>query len=132
MRLMYFRFRHAHKLKAALSSGLLPISSSLSIRTSRTPRRASARIALHAGAVPHQREVAALAAHLAFVAFGLGFGAAFGLGRRGGLRGAGLAPLQGFQLFGRRQVVLGFLLQRDRAFERCRRRGRSRRGRPAR
>jgi hypothetical protein len=47
--------------------------------SSRTPRRAATRIALHAGAIPHQREVAALAAHLAFVAFGLGFGPAFGL-----------------------------------------------------
>ena len=49
--------------------------------SSRTPRRASTRIALHAGAVPHQREMAALAAHFAFVALGLGFGAAFGLAR---------------------------------------------------
>ena len=85
--------------------------------SSRTPRRATARIALHAGAIPHQREVAALAAHLAFVAFGLGFGAAFGLGRGGGLRAAGLAPLQGFQLLGWREVVARFLLQRDRAFD---------------
>lgn len=47
---------------------------------SRTPRRAPARIALHAGPVPHQREVAALRAHLAFVAFCLGFRSALGLG----------------------------------------------------
>ena len=46
---------------------------------SATPRRASARVALHAGAVAHQREVSALAAHFALIAFGLGFGAAFGL-----------------------------------------------------
>jgi len=45
---------------------------------SATPRRTTARIALHAGAVPHQSKIPALAAHLAFVAFGLGFGAAFG------------------------------------------------------
>ena len=48
------------------------------IASSRTPRRAATRVALHAGAVAHQREVAALRAHLAFVAPGLGFGAAFG------------------------------------------------------
>ena len=42
-----------------------------------------ARIALHAGAVAHQREVPAFAARLAFVALGLGFGAAFGLEARG-------------------------------------------------
>jgi hypothetical protein len=84
---------------------------------SRTPRRASARIALHARAVPHQREVSAFAAHLAFVAFCLGFGPAFGFRRCGLLRRAGLAPLQRFQLFGRRQIVLGFLLQRDGAFD---------------
>ena len=82
-----------------------------------TPRRAATRIALHACAIPHQREIAALAAHLAFVAFCLGFRPAFGLAwgdRRGGA--AGLAPLQGFQLFRRRQVVARFLLQRDCAF----------------
>ena len=69
------------------------------------------------------------AAHLAFVALGLGFRPAFGLAwgdRHGGA--AGLAPLQGFQLFRRRQVVAGFLLQRDRAFDGCRRRGRWGRG----
>src|SRR5258707_1380471 len=45
---------------------------------SATPRRAATRIALHAGAIPHQREVPAFAAHFAFVALCLGFGAAFG------------------------------------------------------
>src|SRR5258708_31808400 len=84
---------------------------------SRTPRRAATRIALHACAVAYQREVAAFAAHLAFVAFGLGFGATLRLGGGGGSGGSGLAPLQRFQLFRRRQVVLGFLLQRDGAFE---------------
>ena len=75
---------------------------------SRTPRRASTRIALHARPVPHQREVAALRAHLAFVALGLGFRPAFGLARGDGHGGAaGLAPLHGFQLFRRRQVVAG-------------------------
>src|SRR5262245_10740588 len=49
----------------------------LSIKPSlRTARRAPTRIALQARAIPHQREVQALRAHLAFVAFGLGFGAA--------------------------------------------------------
>src|SRR5262249_1630353 len=43
---------------------------------SRTPRRAAARVALEAGAVAHEREIHALRAHLAFVAFGLGLGAA--------------------------------------------------------
>ena len=46
---------------------------------SRTPRRAATRIALHAGAIPHEGKIPAFAAHLAFIAFGLGFGAAFGL-----------------------------------------------------
>jgi len=45
---------------------------------SATAGRAATRIALHAGAIPHQREMPAFAAHLAFVAFCLGFGAAFG------------------------------------------------------
>src|ERR1043166_7347848 len=35
--------------------------------SSRTPRRAPARVALQARSVPHQREVQALRAHLAFV-----------------------------------------------------------------
>jgi hypothetical protein len=83
----------------------------------RTPRRAAARIALHAGAVAHQREIPALRAHLAFVTLGLGLGAAFGLGWRKRAGGAGLAPFQGFQLLGRRQVVAYFLLQRDGAFD---------------
>jgi len=43
-----------------------------------TPRRPTARVALEARAVPHQREVAAFAAGFAFVALGLGFGAALG------------------------------------------------------
>jgi hypothetical protein len=47
--------------------------------SSRTPRRAATRIALHAGAVAHQREMPAFAAHLAFVTLGLGFRPAFGL-----------------------------------------------------
>jgi hypothetical protein len=47
--------------------------------SSATPRRGPTRIALHAGAIAHQREVAAFTAHLAFIALGLGFGPAFGL-----------------------------------------------------
>jgi hypothetical protein len=82
-----------------------------------TPRRAAASIALHARAIPHQREVAALAAHLALVALGLGFRAALGLAGSCHLSGAGLAPLEGFELLRGGQVVLDFLLQRDRAFQ---------------
>ena len=79
--------------------------------SSRTPRRASARIALHTSPVAHQRKIPAFAAHLAFVALGLRLGAAIGLGGGGLLaRRSRLAPLQGFQLLGRRQIVLGFLL----------------------
>jgi hypothetical protein len=77
----------------------------------RTPRRAAARIALHAGAVSQQSEVAALAAGFAFVAFGLGFGAF--LGRRG-LR-IGLGPLQLLERLRRREFLLGLGLERGRA-----------------
>ena len=85
---------------------------------SRTPRRAAARIALHAGPVPHQREVAALRAHLALIALGLGFGATLRLGWGGGCGAAGLAPLlQGLELLGGREVVADFLLQGDGAFD---------------
>src|ERR1700722_2771222 len=82
---------------------------------SRTPGRAATRVALHAGAVTHQSEVAALRAHLAFVALGFSFGAAFGFGRRRGLSCTGLAPLHRLELFRWREVVAYFLLQRDRA-----------------
>jgi hypothetical protein len=68
---------------------------------SRTPRRAATRIALHARSIPHQREVEAFAAHLAFVSLGFRFQAAFGLGGGGLGGGACLAPLHRFQLFGR-------------------------------
>src|SRR5690348_14081467 len=51
---------------------------------SRTPCRRPACVALHAGAVAHQREVAAFAAGLALVAFGAGFRALF-RGRRLGV-----------------------------------------------
>src|SRR5205085_9202058 len=73
---------------------------------SRTPRRRSARITLHARPIPHQREIPAFAAHLAFVTLGFRFSPAFGFRWGGLLRRSGLAPLQGFQLLGRRQIVL--------------------------
>src|SRR5215471_9274091 len=47
----------------------------------RAPRRAAAGVALHAGAVAQQREVAAFAAGFAFVALGLGLGAFLRSGR---------------------------------------------------
>lgn len=47
------------------------------------PRRAAARVALQAGAVPHEREVAALAAGIALVAAEAGGGGALGLQRLG-------------------------------------------------
>ena len=49
---------------------------SQSFKRSATPRRASAGVALHASAVAHQREVAALRAHLALVALGFRLGPA--------------------------------------------------------
>ena len=48
------------------------------IRTSRTPRRPPARIALEARPVPHQGEIPALPARLALVALRLRFCAFFG------------------------------------------------------
>jgi hypothetical protein len=47
--------------------------------SSATPRRAPTRIALHARAIPHQREMPAFAAHLALVALRLGLGPTFSL-----------------------------------------------------
>src|ERR1700733_760673 len=86
--------------------------------TSRTPRRRPARVALHAGAVAHESKVAALRAHLALVALGFRFGAAFGLGGMSGCGRTRLAPLHRLELFRRREVVLRLLLQRDRALKR--------------
>src|SRR3954463_8918466 len=77
---------------------------------SRTSRGAAARVTFHTRAIPHQREVAALAAHLAFVALGLCFRPAFGFSRCDSLRRSGLAPLQRFQLLRRREVVLALML----------------------
>src|SRR3954471_10005453 len=104
-------------LAAAFPSMHTQVKLGRDLAPSRTPRRAAASIALHTRPIPHQREVAALAAHLAFVALGLGFRAALGLAGDCDLRAAGLAPLQGLQLLGGREVVLDFLLQRDRAFQ---------------
>src|SRR5512135_2949245 len=60
-------------------------SPAMTIRKSRTPRRAPARIAFEARAVAHQGEVAAFAAGFAFVAASFGFGA-FLRRRRFGVR----------------------------------------------
>ena len=78
----------------------------------RTPRRAAARIALQTRAVAHQREIPALAAHFAFVAFGFRLGTAFGGGRFG--VGAGVeAVLERamFERLRRREFLLGLGLQ---------------------
>jgi hypothetical protein len=82
----------------------------------RTPRRRSARIALQTSAIPHQREVHALRAHFAFVAFGLGFGAAFGGDGFGfGTCGCRLRPLHLLKRLRRREFLLGLDFQRRRA-----------------
>src|ERR1700687_5836540 len=67
----------------------------------------------YTGAIPHQHEVAALAAHLSFVALGSRLGAACG--------GAGFAPSLRLEVLGRRELVLGL---RSRQRESRRRRGR--------
>ena len=72
-----------------------------------TSSKGSARVALHAGAVSHQREVVALRAHLTLVAFCLASV------RRSAFEGAAaaaapvFAPLQSLELFRRRKVVAG-------------------------
>src|SRR5262249_58792357 len=80
----------------------------------RTPRRGAAGVALHAGAVAHQREVAALGTGFAFVAPGLGFGTFFG---GGGLRlRTGILRLDAvLKLLGRRQLRLRLRLECRRA-----------------
>src|SRR5262245_9102523 len=82
--------------------------------SSRTPRRAPARVALQARAVAHQREVQALRAHLAFVALGFRFGAAGGGGRLGvGLVGVRLGEWDlRFELLGGRELALRIALER--------------------
>src|ERR1700730_18366568 len=78
---------------------------------SRTPRRAAARIALQTRAVPHQREIQALRAHLALIALRLGLGAAFG----GDGFGVGLGPLHLLERLGRREFLLGLGFECGRA-----------------
>lgn len=80
------------------------------IGDSAAPRRRSARVALHAGAVSHQSVVLTLAAGVAFVALGLGFRA---LLARALLRG--FLPLQMLERLRGRELLLGLGLQRDRA-----------------
>src|SRR5437763_15951919 len=80
---------------------------------SRTPRGAPARVALHAGAVAHQREVAAFAAGFALVALGAGFGAFLGCGLLGVSLGVG--PVERVELLRGRELRLRLDLQRGRA-----------------
>jgi hypothetical protein len=114
------RLRRDDDYQVLVAWPFYPLSNCISVPSRlllRAAGSAPTRIALHTRPIPHQGKIPALAAHLAFVAFGLRFGAAFGFG--GGLfaRGAGFAPLQGFELFRRREVVARFLLQRDGAFD---------------
>src|ERR1700683_729729 len=81
------------------------------LRQLTTPRRGPTRIALHAGAVAPECEVSAIAARLAFVAFGACFGAAFG-GERLGV-GAGVNLRHLLQRLRGRESLLG------RGFQRC-------------
>src|SRR5262245_45492715 len=80
------------------------------------PRRAAAGVALETCAVAHQREVAAFAAGLALVAFGLGLGALLRRGstgfraRVGALLAAGESLL--LELLGGGELVLGLGLER--------------------
>src|SRR6266699_6335164 len=86
---------------------------------SRTPRGAAASVAFHAGAVAHQREIAAFAAGFAFVTLGLGLGALF---RR---RGAGLLLRPGERIGRAPQALLGLDFERGAAASRPRDRARS-------
>src|SRR6185312_12127071 len=76
-------FRTADSGTSCSKSCIAPIYASSKQLCLRTPRRRPARVALHAGAVAHQREVAALAAGFALVALGAGLGALL----RGGVLG---------------------------------------------
>ena len=80
---------------------------------SRTPRRAPTRVALHAGAIAHQGEVAAFAAGVALISLGARFRAFF--------RGIGLrlrARLDaGFRVRPRQAVELCLLYTSDAADE---------------
>src|SRR4051794_22323457 len=77
---------------------------------SRTSRGASARVALHAGAVAHQREVAAFAAGFTPVALGARFGALLGRGMLG--VGLGVGPVECIELLRRRELGLRLELER--------------------
>ena len=89
------------------------------------PAGPAARIALHACPIPHQCEVAAFAAHLAFIAARLGFGAAFGGECLGFcLRidlGFRLLPGEVFQRLRRRELGFRLALERGRRGRRNRR-----------
>lgn len=98
------------------SSSVASVCKEASVALLRTPRRATARIALHTSAVPHQREIPALAAHFAFVAAGFRLGTTLGLAWRRGRSRPRLAPGHRLDLLGRRQLGLQFLLQRGGAF----------------
>src|SRR5215510_15947638 len=85
------------------------------------PRRAAASIAFQARAVANEREVAAFAAGLAFVALGLGFGALLRRQRaRARTRLGNLAARNGelllLELLGGRELLLGLGLERGGAF----------------
>src|SRR6516164_2321212 len=85
------------------------------------PRGTSAGVAFEAGAVANEREVAAFAAGLAFVALGLGFGALLRRQRaRAGARLGNLAARDGelvlLDLLGGRELLLGLGLERGGAF----------------
>src|SRR5215472_5160982 len=86
-------------LSRPLKSWMAGTSPTLAIRKSRTPGCAAARVAFEAGAVAHQREVAAFAAGFTLVAARFGFGAF--LRRRG------------FRMRARFGAVLEFLRRRE-------------------
>src|SRR5215510_7536518 len=78
------------------------------------PRGTSAGVAFEAGAVANEREVAAFAAGLAFVALGLGFGALLRRHRaRARTRVGNLAARDGeLELLGGRELLLDLGLER--------------------
>src|SRR5215831_4221856 len=85
------------------------------------PRGTSAGVAFEAGAVANEREVAAFAAGLAFVALGLGFGALLRRHRaRARTRLGNLAARNGelvlLELLGGRELLLDLGLERGGAF----------------
>src|SRR5262249_54569828 len=88
---------------------------------SRTPRSTSASIAFEARAVANEREVAAFAAGLPFIALGLGFGALLRRQRpRARTRLGNLAARNGelllLELLGGRELLRGLGLERGGAF----------------